>query len=283
MSQFTAKVLLYVAAFLWGMGFIGVQEAINVGWEPFAILFMRGSIAGSILLFIAFRHNFPWWKDRRFVYRSILAGLIMSIAFAVQTYGQVYSSISMTSVLTVSYVVITPFAANMIKKQNLSKNVYIGCFIALISVFIISYQGGSWAFGIGEILLLIGAILYALQFLMIESLGNNKVAFALSGIQLIVMAAFSFVMMLITGQTLQIEGIQYTIALAIFCSGLGFYLQVMTQEVVSSSIASFILSLESLFGVLGAVIIMGDVLTWQIGLGCILMLVAIYFVEKKKK
>lgn len=276
------KILLYVSAFFWGMGFLGLQGALNSGWQTFAILTVRGFIAGSILLVFALKSGIPWWQDKAFIKRAIFAGVVMWIGFAVQTYGQSNSSISLSAIITGLYVVFTPFIANLFKRQQLPIKLFVGCFMAFIATVLISYDGSGLVFGYGELLLLISALIYSIHFLLIESLGSYKIAFALSAIQLLTMGVCSLIMMIITKQTVQIEGFQYVLFLALFCSGLAFYCQMLGQEGVNSSVASFILSFESIFGVIGAIILFHEAINWQITIGCLLMVVAIYLIEYKR-
>jgi len=282
-KQLFAKALLLFAAFLWGMGFLGTQQALNRGWQPFALLFVRGFISAIFLLLFSFKAKDKWYKNKELIKHSILAGVVYWAGFTLTIYGQTYSSISTTSVLTGIYVILTPFLAFFIKKHKLSLRIYIASFIAFIAVIVISYTAGSITFTLGEILLLVGAVLYSLHFLFLETLGFFQSAFAVSAIQLLVIATCSFVMMLVTKQTIQVAGFEYILFLALACSGLGFVAQVTGQQYVSSSVASVIISFESVFGVLGAIIAFNEPLDWQIVIACVLMILAIYILEGKEK
>ncbi len=277
------KIYLFIASFFWGMGFLGIQGALNHGWGIFSMLALRGFLAGTIMLVIAFRVHLPWWNDKHFVKRAIFTGFVMWLGFVVQTYGQSLSNVSMASIITGLYVVFTPFIACFFKKQKLPLRVFVASFLAFGAIFLISYDGSGFTFGLGELMLLLAAFIYSVHFLLIESLGNYKIAFALSGIQLITMAVCSLIVMFIIGEGFRTEGLEYVLFLALICSGLAFGLQVLGQEKVNSSLSSLILSLESVFGVIGAIVLFNEPFSFQIVAGCTIMMLAIYLVEGKGK
>ena len=276
------RLLLVLAALFWGIGFLGVEGALNSGWDTFAILFMRGIIAGILLLSLACRYNKEWYKNKQMIRTSILGGILMWLAFVLQIYGQKASSISVASILTALYVLFTPLIGSIFLKQKHHKHIYLACLVAFLAVVLTSYNGETMSFGWGEILLVICASISALHILLIENLMVHQIALAGTGIQLITMAVCSLPLMLITGQRIQLVGLEYVLFLAIFCSGLAFFLQVYCQQHVPPAVASVILSFESIFGVIGAIILFAEPFTWQVVTACLLMIFAIWLSEYRK-
>ena len=281
-KQLKARILLIIVAFLWGMGFLGVQGALDAGWQPFALLFARGLIGGLALLAVAVVNKTANFS-KPVLARCVLAGFIMWLGFATQTYGQQYANVSTASILTGLYVLFTPFMAGFLKKQRLPTQTYLACVIAFVAVILVSYSGSKPSFELGELLLLMCAIVYSLHFLLLEDLAGYKSALAISGLQLLVMSACSLIMMLATKQYPQVSGLQYVLFLGLFCSGAAFSLQVYAQQQVNSSVASVLISFECVFGVLGAIIVYQEAISWQVVGGCIAMMLAIYVLEMGAK
>ena len=72
----------------------------------------------------------------------------------------------------------------------------------------------------------------------------------------------------------------------IMSSGVAFTLQILGQQKTEPTIATMIMSLESVFGVLTAMIVLSQVPTAREAIGCVLMFAAIIVAqlpEKKKK
>jgi len=276
------KILLLIAALFWGLGFLGVQGALTNGWEAFAILLIRGSVAGALLLALANRYNNDWYKNKAMIKKSILGGFLMWLTFMFQIYGQKLSNVSIASILTALYVLFTPIIAGIFLKRKIRIRVLLACLIAFTAVVLTSYNGETLDFGWGEILLVICAMISAMHILLIEDLMIHQVALAGTGIQLITMAVCSLPLMLLSGQRLQIIGLPYVLFLAFFCSGLAFFLQVYCQQHVAPAVASVILSFESVFGVIGAIVVFSEPFTWQVVAACLLVILAIYILEGRE-
>ena len=72
----------------------------------------------------------------------------------------------------------------------------------------------------------------------------------------------------------------------IFSSGVGYTFQIIAQKDTNPTMASLIMSLESVFAVLAGAVILGERLSLREGIGCIIMFVAIILAqlpEKKQK
>ncbi|MFV0255603.1 MAG: DMT family transporter [Erysipelotrichaceae bacterium] len=283
MTDKTYKFLLLLVAIFWGSGFVASQYALDAGWQPFTILSLRGFIAGGILLLISLKNKIPWYTNQKLWFILIIGGLLMFLGFALQLYGQKATSVSMASIFVGIYVLLTPIIASFFKKNYLTLKLFIACSIAFVAILIACYSGGALVFGWGEFLLLLSSLLFASHFLVIESLSSYKIAFVVSGVQLLVMGFAAMIMSFISGENyhLHTEALGSILYLAIVCSGATLVLQSYAQEKVNSTMASLIVSSESIFGVLGAVLIYGDQFSWNIALGCCLMFLAIIMMDIK--
>lgn len=277
------KLLLIVVAILWGSGFVASQFALDAGWDPFVMLSVRGFIGGGVLMILSLRYKIEWYKNKRLWALLVLGGVLMFGGFALQLYGQKMTSISMASIFVGLYVLLTPIIASFFKRSYITIKLIIACIIAFFAIFIVSYDGGSLSFGWGELILFFSSLVFAMHFLVIESLASHKIAFVASGVQLLVMGILAMIMSFVTtgGYSLQLSGFDSVVYLALFCSALAFVLQTYGQERVNSTVASIIVSSESIFGVLGAVVVYGDQFSWNIAIGCFLMFLALAIMELK--
>ncbi len=75
-----------------------------------------------------------------------------------------------------------------------------------------------------------------------------------------------------------ILGILY---LAVFCTMIGFLLQNIGQKYLNANTSAILLSLESVFGTLFSVWLLGEVLTGRMLTGCTLMFGAVILSEVK--
>ncbi len=255
----------------------------NSGWTVFPLLFARQLIAGLLMMAVASYYKFPWTKNKKMLGHCILAGFIMWLGFATQLYGQKFTNVSETAIYSSLYALFTPFLAYLINKSKISWRVYLACFVAFVAVVLLSFQGSTCRFGWGEFLLLLCALFFALHLVILENFGYLGAVFAISSIQMLTMAFCCLVATFLLKESLQVSGLIYVFYLAIFCSGLAFLLQIAAQIHLTAATVGLLLSFESLWGVLGAVVFFGEAFTWQIGGGCLLMLLAIYILEAPSK
>ena len=85
-----------------------------------------------------------------------------------------------------------------------------------------------------------------------------------------------------------IECIIPLLYVGIMSSGVAFTLQILAQKDSNPTVISLLLSLESVFSVIGGLIILGDNLSLKEYIGCIFMLIAVVLAQipikyKRKK
>ena len=105
---------------------------------------------------------------------------------------------------------------------------------------------------------------------------------ALSCAQFLVVSVFSAIFMAAT-ETPTIEGFSACVwpllYIAVFSSCVGYTLQIVAQKDANPTVVSLLLSLESVFAVIGGAILLGEQLSARELLGCLLMMAAIVLAE----
>jgi drug/metabolite transporter (DMT)-like permease len=268
------KSALLTSALLWGIAFVAVQEAINRGWTPFMLLGVRGLLASMALLGFAIKRRF--WKKKGLIKQSIIAGIILFLGFVFQTYGQMYSSVSNASFITVLYVVFIPVL--MWRKRRVNRWTLLGVGLAVVGTAVLTVRE-SMSFHLGDALLLACAVVFAYHIMAVEKLAPYDDSLSATFIQVFTLGVLGFVMAVLTGGTLPSEGWIYVSYAGIISSGLAFFLQTYGQKHVNSTVAGILLTLEALFGALGAVLILGEPVTVSTVFGGFLMMSAVFMVE----
>lgn len=268
------KSALLTSALLWGIAFVAVQEAINRGWTPFMLLGVRGLLASLALVGFAIKRRF--WEKLGLVKQSIIAGIILFLGFVFQTYGQMYSSVSNASFITVLYVVFIPVL--MWRKRHVNRWTLFGVALAVVGTAVLTVRE-SLSFHLGDALLLVCAIVFAYHIMAVEKLAPYDDSLSATFIQVLTLGVLGFVMALLTGGKLPSEGWIYVGYAGIISSGLAFFLQTYGQKHVNSTVAGILLTMEALFGSMGAILILGEPVTLSTVFGGILMMSAVFMVE----
>lgn len=273
-STLTGKLALITAAFLWGISFVAVQKALDAGWTPFHLLGMRGLLAGSALTLFSLHRKF--WRNKALLRDGLIGGGLLFTGMVLQTYGQLNSTVSNASFITVLYVVFIPLI--LWKKHPLNLSVGLAIILAVLGTAILSYQT-NFSFNIGDILLIGCAWTFAVHIIFMEKLARHNELVAATAIQSLTMAVLSFLLASFEGVGIPSDGWMFVFYAGLVSSGLAFLLQLYGQSHVHPTISGLLLTLESLFGALGAILILKEPLTLRIILGGSLMISAVVLIE----
>jgi drug/metabolite transporter (DMT)-like permease len=268
------KMALFTAAFLWGISFVAVEKAMEFGWTPFVLLGMRGLLSGVALSGFALKKKF--WKNRLLILESILAGFILFIGMAFQTYGQQLSTVSNSSFITVLYVVFIPVI--LWKRQKATKSVLLAIFFAVIGTAFLTLNG-ALTVNVGDILLIGCAWLFAFHIIFLNHVIRHDDVIPVAMIQSLTMGVLGFIFAGFNGQGIPTIGWIYVLYAGIISSGLALFLQLYGQQRVSPTISGLLLTLESLFGSLGAIFLLNEPFTLNVLVGGSLMLLAVVTIE----
>ena len=268
------KLALFVAAFLWGVSFVAVEKAMEYGWTPFALLGMRGVLSGIALSSFAIKNKF--WQKSSLIIESIMAGTLMFIGMALQTYGQQLSTVSNSSFITVLYVVFIPVL--LWKKQRATTSVVLAIILAVIGTAFLTLSDGL-SINIGDILLVGCALLFAIHIIFLGHIIRHNDLLSVAMIQSFTMGILGFIFASFNGQGIPTTGWIYVLYAGLMSSGLAFLLQLYGQQRVAPTISGLILTLESLFGSLGAIFLLNEPFTLNVLVGGSLMLLAVVTIE----
>jgi drug/metabolite transporter (DMT)-like permease len=240
----------------------------------------------AALLMIAYRPTVFRGLSSRFIKQGVLAGVLLSGGYIFQTLGLAKTTVSNTGFITGMYLVFTPLISLIILKRKVLLVQWFAVAIAMIGLILISYNGIS--IGTGEILVLISAIAFGAHFVALGEWSNGKNTYALTLIQILTVSAIATVCAFINGfEVPPSASVWQAIAFtAVFATFLAFLVQTKAQSVMSATVASVLLAMETPFAVVLGVLILNDPLTVRIIVGGSLVMIAMGVViwsDKEKK
>ncbi len=274
-----AYILIWLTTLIWGFGYIGVEDAIQGGWGTFPLIFARFLIAAIVLLPFSFKSK--WWKNKGLVLEAALNGLVLFVAYVLQTIGQSMTSIANTSFLTVMWVVFIPIFLFISTKKKLEIKNYIGVVLAVVGAFVLCSSQDMTAINLGDVLVIGGAVCFAIQIIHLERVVLKYDALSVSVVQLFTVSLFG---LLGTAFTSSWDGFGSggyigLIYIAVFSSSLGFLFQAYGQKYIAPTQVALIFSLESVVATIAAALIYQETINEHIIAGGILMLLATLIVQ----
>jgi drug/metabolite transporter (DMT)-like permease len=216
----------------------------------------------------------PPTADRRpATISGILLGLILFAGATFQQAGLVYTTAGNAGFITGLYVILVPIFG-ILSGQRAGVNLWGGAIIATVGLYFLSVTE-SLSMSKGDILVLIGAVFWAIHVLYTGWLSPRNSALHLALTQYVVCALLSLFSAFIF-ETNTLAGI-YDAAIPLLYGGLlsvgvAFTLQIVGQKKAPPAHAAIILSFEAVFAVIGGVLILSETMTERKWLGCALML-----------
>jgi drug/metabolite transporter (DMT)-like permease len=273
------KVFLYLGLLattaVWGGAFLVMKDSL-VRQDVYSFLASRFILAAAFMFI--YKPKSLTGLDRKFVKRAVLIGLLLCSGFIFQTFGLTQTTVSSTGFITGLYLVFTPLISWILLKREIFKVQWLAVLVATIGLYFISFNGIS--FGIGEILVLISALLFAGQIVALGEWSDGENTYALTLIQILVSAVIFFALSLKDGFQLPPDNgvwsaVFYT---AFFATFLGFLIQVKAQSIMSATVAGVLLAMETPFALFFGLYFDNDPLTLRIISGGTLVLIAMALV-----
>lgn len=280
--QYLSDVSLLFVAAVWGGGFVAVKGALDT-MTPFVLMAYRFILATAIM-YVFFRKKIGSISKSDLKYGGVV-GTILFLAFAAQTFGLQYTTASKQGFLTATYVVMVPILYWILYKNRPQNKAFLGSVLTIIGIALVSINK-DMNFNKGDALTLLCALLFAAHIISLEYYTKKMEVLKLSFLQLAVAAAWFIV------SAVAFEPLQFSLSsaewyaiiyLAVFSTFACFTVQTIAQKYTSSSHASIIMSLESVFAAVFGVLLLGEVMTPLMIGGCVLIFVAILIIEVEFK
>jgi drug/metabolite transporter (DMT)-like permease len=273
---------LFIVAIIWGGGFVAVKDALN-SVTPFYIMALRLTCAAILLGLIFFKTIKK--IDKQDIIGGSIVGIFLFTGFAAQTIGLQYTTAGKQAFLTTVYVVIVPFFSWKIDKKKPDFYSIFSTFLALIGIGFLNIGDGlTLNMNIGDWLTLICAFLFAAHIIAVSHYAKKVDPIILSVVQMLFAGLVSLVCALIFEPKFAgiSSGAFFSVFyLIVFSTMLAFLVQNVAQKYTHPNHVGIILCLESVFGAILSVLILKEIFTVYMIIGCVIIFVALIISETK--
>lgn len=282
--------LLFLAAFIWGVAFV----AQSVGMDymgPFTFNGARFLMGSMVLLpLVIYRRKGKSKESKKFGSRrdiltgGICCGLALCCAALFQQFGIVYTTVGKAGFITTLYIIIVPIMGIFLKKKVPGK-VWIAAVIAAAGMYLLC-MSESLRLSRGDTYVFICAILFSIHILVIDYFSPKADGVELSCLQFLTAGIIGSVLAFIFERPTLSNFAGGIIPLAyagIMSSGVAYTLQVIGQKDLDPTVASLILSLESVVSMLAGWVILKQALSPRELFGCVLVFAAVILAQLPEK
>ncbi len=282
--------LLFLAAFIWGVAFV----AQSVGMDymgPFSFngaRFLMGSIV--LLPLVLYRRKKDKEKQvKRADLKTTLigggcCGLALCSAALLQQFGIMYTTVGKAGFITTLYIIIVPIMGIFLKKKVPGK-IWLAALIAAVGMYLLC-MSESFRLSRGDTYVFICAVLFSVHILVIDYFSPKADGVELSCLQFLTAGVICSVAALILEKPQLSNFVDGIIPLAyagIMSSGVAYTLQIVGQKDLDPTVASLILSMESVVSMLAGWVLLGQALSPRELFGCLLVFGAVILVQLPDK
>lgn len=286
-TRMRANALLLLTAVIWGVAFVAQSVGMDyVG--PFTFSSVRNLIGGVVLLpCIALldrmdsRTSTAQPKNKAWpVVGGVCCGAALAVSEVLQQFGIARTSVGKSGFLTAMYILIVPLLGLLVGKRVGGK-VWAAVALAVCGMYLLCMTE-SFHIALGDLLVLASALGFSLHILIIDHFSPGVDGVRMSCIQFFTAGILCIVPMLL------IEHPTWSALLAawapilyagVLSSAVAYTLQVIGQKYTEPTVASLILSLESVVAALAGWAILGERLSVRELTGCVLAFAAIILAQ----
>lgn len=284
---------LLLTAFIWGVAFV----AQSVGMDyigPFTFNCVRSIIGGLVLIplvvILGKKNRLDKTSKEAKEYKrntitgGIYCGICLCVASCFQQFGIMHTTVGKAGFITALYIIIVPILGIFMKKR-VAPIVWVSSIIAVVGFYLLSISG-QVSINKGDILVLVCAVLFSVHILVIDYFSPKGEGITISCIQFITCGILCGIMMFLfeAPQIKDILAAYLPILYAgVMSCGVAYTLQIVGQKNMDPTVASLILSLESVFSALAGWLILRQGLSTKELIGCSLVFVAVLLAQMPQK
>lgn len=289
MRNIKYSLMMALAAFIWGTTFVAQRlgaESID-GFSFNSIRSFIGSLALAAVAATLGRRGAAAQLATPAARRDLLAGgLLCGIGLTVpallQQIGLEQTTAGKAGFITSLYIIIVP-VVGLLLGRRVSRIIFCSVAMALVGTYLLCIREG-FKIGRGDMMVLGCAFAFAVHIYLIDHFSKKVDGICLSAAQFLFCGFFSLVPLAWTGAGLPAARdiaacLMPLLYAAIFSSGIAYTLQIVAQSRLEPSVASLIMSLESVFAVISGSLFLGERMTQRELAGCALVFAAVILAQ----
>lgn len=283
------SIMLLVTSLIWGTAFVAQSEGMNYV-EPFTYNAMRTLLGGIVLIPVILLFRFLDKRNgkektnyslKNTVIGGLCCGAALFVASSFQQSGIALTTAGKAGFVTALYIVIVPIIGIFLhRKMPLKMWLFVA--LALVGFWLLCIKQ-NFSISSGDMLVFAGAVFFAVHITVIDHFnGKGTDGVLMSCIQFFTAGLLMLICMFIFEKPAipNIIGAGGTILYAgIMSCGVAYTLQILGQKHTNPTLATMLMSLESVFAALSGWLILGEKLSVKEFFGCVLIFAAVILAQ----
>ena len=284
-KRILGNALLVLAALIWGTAFAFQKSGMDY-IEPYTFSAARlGLAAVAVALVALIKHEKtdvnPAEYRRNTIKGGVLCGLCLAGAANFQQVGIVYTTAGKAGFISAMYMLLVPLASFLLYRRRVTWIVWLAVFVGIVGMYLLCIKDG-FRLSKGDALVSVCAFLFCFHIIFCGQYVQRGNPIAISAIQFAIAAFVSLVFAVLFEHpswekiNSAMIPILYT---GLMSGGVGYTLQMVAQRYSEPTVASIIMSLESVFAVLGGTVLLHERMSTREAIGCVVMFIAVLMVQ----
>ena len=219
--------------------------------------------------------------NRNTLIGGICCGTFLAVASIFQQMGIVYTTAGKAGFITAMYMLLVPVIGTVFFHKRNSWIVWLAVLIGVAGMYLLCMTEG-FRLTRGDTLVCICALLFRGHILCCDHVVQLGDPIRISAIQFAACTVLSAVAAVILEQPTWDKIVSAAIPI-LYCGlisgGMGYTLQIIAQKFTDPTIASLLMSLESVFAVIAGALLLGERMSTRELMGCVVMFAAIVLVQ----
>lgn len=292
-KKLLGNILLTLTAIIWGSAFVAQRVGME-SIEPITFTAARMALAAAAVGLVALLAGKRTQRDppvrsvgeekacrRSTLLGGICCGCFLTAASLFQQMGVVYTAAGKAGFITAMYMLLVPILHFVLFGKKNTWLVWLAVLIGVVGMYLLCVTE-RFRLTHGDTLVCICAFLFSGHILCCDHFARTGDPIRISAIQFATGAVLSTVLAFLFEQP-SWEKLASAAIPILYCGllsgGLGYTLQIIAQRFTDPTIASLLMSLESVFAVLAGALLLHERLSARELAGCIVMFAAIVLVQ----
>ncbi len=276
--------ILLLTAIIWGFAFVAQSEGMaKIGaftFQATRMLLASLVLLPTSLIFDKIRAGIGGkrkkFMDKKTLCVGIICGFFLFGASALQQFGIAHTSVGHAGFLTALYILIVPVIGIFMGKK-VGARIWFCIILALAGLYLLFMTDEGFSMSLGDVLVILCSFVFAFHIIAVDKLAGELDGIKVSFVQMTFACLLSVICAFIFEEPniADIAASWLPIAYAgVLSCGVAYTLQIIGQKYTEPTVASIIMSLESVFAVLGGAILLAQFPTLPEFAGCALMFAA---------
>ena len=284
-KKMQSNILLLITTIIWGSAFVAQKAGAEIGGFTFGGIrtFIGGLVLIPVILLMNKGKENSIFKPeqgelkKRSIFGGVCCGVVLFVASTLQQFGVAFTTAGKAGFITTLYVVFVPLIGLVIGKK-IRPIMWLCVILGCTGLYLLCMTDASFSLSKGDTLVLLCALGFSFHILVVDHFAPICDGVLMSCIQFLVAGAIGIICMFIFEEPVLKDILSCWLPIlyaGVLSCGIGYTFQILAQKHAEPTVASLIMSLESVFAAISGAILLHETMIPRELIGCLVIFSAV--------